>query len=71
MGKPTIDELQRLLQKEEDVPVEILPNGEIRAKGTTSSSELQGKKPITMKEELGGEYCLCQARRKCGVRWTR
>ena len=54
--KPTIHELEQLLEDEEDVPIEILPNGEIRAKGSTSSAELQGRKPITMREDLGGEY---------------
>lgn len=54
--KPTIHELEQLLEDEEDVPIEILPNGEIRAKGSTSSTELQGRKPITMREDLGGEY---------------
>lgn len=53
--KPTIDELEELLEREEDVPIEILPNGEIRAEGE-GSAELQGKKPITMREDLGGEY---------------
>ncbi|MXZ48215.1 MAG: hypothetical protein F4Z13_03025 [Candidatus Dadabacteria bacterium] len=53
--KPTIDELEELLEKEEDVPIEILPNGEIRALGK-GSAELQDKKPITMREDLGGEY---------------
>ena len=53
--KPTIDELEKLLEKEEDIPIEILPNGEIRALGE-GSAELQGKKPITMREDLGGEY---------------
>lgn len=56
MGKPSIDELEKLLQKEEEVPVEILPNGEIRARGSTSTTETGGKKPITMREDLGGEY---------------
>ena len=54
--KPTIHELERLLEDEEDVPIQILPNGEIRAVGSTSSAELQGRKPITMREDLGGEY---------------
>ena len=53
--KPTIDELGKLLEQEEDVPIEILPNGEIRALGE-GAAELQGKKPITMREDLGGEY---------------
>ena len=70
VGKPTIDELERLLQSEVDVPVEILPNGEIRGKGT-SSNELQGKKPITMKEQLGGEYVTGATRCGDGAPWTR
>lgn len=54
--KPTIQELQDLLKTEEDVPIQILPNGEIRQVGQTGLSELGGKKPLTMKENLGGEY---------------
>ena len=56
-GKPTIAELEAILDKEEDIPIEILPNGEIRAQGDTSSAELGGgRKPLTMREDLGGEY---------------
>lgn len=54
--KPTIEELERILEQEEEVPIEILPNGEIRAKGQTNISEIGGKKPLTMRENLGGEY---------------
>jgi len=54
--KLTIEEVEKLLDQEKDVPIEILPNGEIRQAGTTSSAELGGKKPITMRENLGGEY---------------
>lgn len=56
-----IDRLQALLDREnswtEDPEIEILPNGEIRAKGATSADEL-GKfvKPLTFRENLGGEY---------------
>lgn len=53
--KPTIDELEKLLDEEENTPIEILPNGEIRALGE-GSAELRGEKPITMREDLGGEY---------------
>ena len=55
-GKPTIQELERLLNSEEDTPIQILPNGEIREVGQTSASDLGNKKPLTMKENLGGEY---------------
>ena len=54
--KPTIEELEAILEREEEVPIEILPNGEIRAKGQTNTYELGGKKPLTMRENLGGEY---------------
>ncbi|MEE9254610.1 MAG: hypothetical protein V3U43_06720 [Pseudomonadales bacterium] len=53
--KPTIRELEAILDDEEETAVEILPNGEIRVAGT-SGAELGGKKPLTMREDLGGEY---------------
>lgn len=56
--KPTIEELEAILDREEEIPIEILPNGEIRAKDKTSSIEIGGKKPLTMRENLGGEYCF-------------
>lgn len=56
MGKPTIKELEAILDAEEDTPIEILPNGEIRARGGSSAGELAGRKPLTMREDLGGEY---------------
>ena len=54
--KPTIEELERLLESEEDAVIEILPNGEIRAEGGSDSRERNHKKPLTMREDLGGEY---------------
>jgi hypothetical protein len=51
-----IDELERLLNSEEDIPMQILPNGEIRRVGAATAGELGNKKPLTMKEDLGGEY---------------
>ena len=70
MSKPTIAELERILQNEEDVPVEILPSGEIRQKGSTSGAELGGKKPITMREDLGGEYTRPPNVTHRGAVWT-
>ena len=55
-NKPTIAELEAILDKEEDIPIEILPNGEIRAKNQTNEFEIGGRKPLTMREDLGGEY---------------
>ncbi len=54
--KPSIEELEALLKSEEETPIQILPNGEIRAVGQTNAAELGGKKPLTMRENLGGEY---------------
>ena len=51
--KIDMDTLQALLESDEDVPVEILPNGEIRQTGEAKSA-----KPLTMREKLGGEYGL-------------
>ena len=54
--KPTIHELETILEEEEDTPIEILPNGEVRARGGSEESERGYRKPITMREDLGGEY---------------
>ena len=54
--KPTIHDLEAILDEEEDSPVEILPNGEVRAVGGSDPAERGHKKPITMREDLGGEY---------------
>lgn len=54
--KPTIAELEALLEREQQVEIEILPNGEIRPCGQTALSDLGGMKPLTMREDLGGEY---------------
>lgn len=52
--KPTVEELEKLLNSEEDAAIEILPNGEIRAIG---AGEREGVvKPLTYRENLGGEY---------------
>ena len=52
--KPTVEELEAILNSEEDVAIEILPNGEIRALGQCERQI--GHKPLTMRENLGGEY---------------
>ncbi len=56
MSKPTIAELEKILNSEQETEIEILPNGEVRAKGGSTPSETGGKKPLTMREDLGGEY---------------
>lgn len=54
--RPSIAELEAILQREDEVEIEILPNGEIRAKDQTTQAERGGRKPLTMREDLGGEY---------------
>ena len=56
MSKPTIAELEAILDREEEVEIEILPNGEVRARGQGTAQERGGRKPLTMREDLGGEY---------------
>jgi len=56
MARPSIAELESILQREDEVEIEILPNGEVRAKNQTSDTERGGRKPLTMREDLGGEY---------------
>ena len=45
-----IDALEALLNSEEDTPIQILPNGEIREIGKVGSSDMGNKKPLTMRE---------------------
>jgi hypothetical protein len=56
MSQSKIDDLEKLLNSEEDTPIQILPNGEIREIGHATSADMGNKKPLTMKENLGGEY---------------
>jgi hypothetical protein len=55
-NRPSMAELEKILDREDEVEIEILPNGEVREKGKTSDLERGGRKPLTMREELGGEY---------------
>jgi hypothetical protein len=60
MGK--IDDLQKLFELEnswDDSVIEILPNGEIRKAGDHRPEEIKkGVKPLTFRENLGGEYTV-------------
>ena len=51
--KPTIKELEEIMDQEGDQSITILPNGEITVKGKKIKHK---EKPITMKENLGSEY---------------
>lgn len=54
--RPTIAEMQAMLEKDDDVKLTILPNGEIRAEGHSSDQDPSSFKPLTMRDNLGGEY---------------
>ena len=57
MPRPTIAELEAILNSECETPIVILPSGEIRA-ATPEEIAARGPKPITMRENLGGEYAF-------------
>jgi hypothetical protein len=55
--KPTIDDLEHMLNYEHEVMLEILPNGEIREFSEDEKASVRAKrKPLTLRENLGGEY---------------
>ena len=47
----SIDELEKILQRDDEQTLEILPNGEIRLKKGEGTAKV-----LTMRENLGGEY---------------
>jgi hypothetical protein len=47
----SIDELEKLLQRDDEQAIQILPNGEI----VSADGEKQPK-VLTLRENLGGEY---------------
>lgn len=55
MAKPTIEELENILDRDDETTIEILPDGSIR-----ESKKRRGRKPkikpLTYREDLGGEY---------------
>ena len=55
--RPTIDELERILKSECDVAIEIAPDGSIVTREWTDAERAE-RKPITMRENLGGEYAF-------------
>ena len=54
LARPTIEDLESIFDDEEYTPIEILPNGEIREIGGGKKAGVS--KPLTMREDLGGEY---------------
>lgn len=62
--RPSIADIEAILEQEENVEIEILPNGEVRVRGESSES-----KPLTMRESLGGEYGISDAVDKARANW--
>lgn len=57
--KPSIDDLEKLLKREDEVMLEIMPNGEVREFSEEEKTEVRSKrKPLTLRENLGGEYAI-------------
>jgi hypothetical protein len=54
MAKLSIAELESILQRDGEVEIEILPNGEVRTKD--SGEKVDPLKVITFRDNLGGEY---------------
>jgi hypothetical protein len=52
--KVSIAQLEAILNDEEETAIEILPNGTIKR----SKKEHVPRKPLTMRENLGGEYAI-------------
>ena len=48
---PSIEALAKLLKAESDVPIQIMPNGQVFQGGRKTKI-----KPIILRENLGGEY---------------
>jgi hypothetical protein len=52
----TIAELEAILQHDDEVAVTILPNGQIVQSAT--GVDIGERKPLTYREDLGGEYAF-------------
>lgn len=53
----SIEELEKLLSRDDECMLEILPNGEIREFSEAEKAQVRSeRKPLTMRENLGGEY---------------
>ena len=52
----TIDEIEALLNSDDEIELDILPNGEVRAHPARENTK--PLKPLTYREKLGGEYAI-------------
>lgn len=51
--KPSIAQLEELLQRDDENSITILPNGEVEV---VPGSDVGALKPLTFRDNLGGEY---------------
>lgn len=49
--RPSIAELEKIIERGDDATIEIMPDGSIRETGITPT-----KKPLTMGKDLGSDY---------------
>ena len=54
--KPTVAELEMILEADSDAPIEILPNGEVWQIVNGKRIQVYKEKVLTFRENLGGEY---------------
>lgn len=54
-SRVSVDQLEAILLTEEEVPIEILPSGEVVAR-TSGTGRASDRVPLTFRENLGGEY---------------
>lgn len=53
----SINQLEELLNRDDEALIEIMPNGEIREFSEEEQAKVRStRKPLTMRENLGGEY---------------
>ena len=53
-NKPTIEQLEKMLDSDEEPPIQILPDGTV----VIRAREAREQKPLTFRENLGGEYAV-------------
>jgi hypothetical protein len=53
--RPTIAQLEDILERDDEVAITILPNGEVQVQ---AGADIGDRKPLTFRENLGGEYKL-------------
>ena len=64
MSRPTIAELEYILNHEDEEAITILPDGSVQVRDDEDKAwahfgmKKPARKPLTMRENLGGEYSV-------------